>query len=396
MEIVSLRDMSFLKIIYAFLLLTVFWSFSTPQNRKVKAVTWQYRCIDSTRSLYDIQDGKGIKRWFGMAVGDLNNDGYPDVLAGKWLYTNPGPKGQQPWLRVVPGDTLDALGVADVDMDGKMDLLSVRCNEQYVLRRVGSGWQRQRLGTLPICNHLISSQGYTTARLFASGPAHWLMTDERGTIHAVPLQPNVPAIQIAQKTGCDKGLAVGELTRDKHPDVVAGLKTTTGWAVALFANPGQPSPHWQEQIIGTCANKPDRFVVADLNGDGRNDVLVSEGRYPGKDPDARLYALMQQPSGQFAADTLLMQYSMNSLSVGDLDGDRDPDFVVGEHKGPFLRLIWAENNGKGRFTFHEIDRGKEHHIGCLLTDIDRDGDLDIVSSGWDRHAYVHLWYNQRN
>jgi hypothetical protein len=186
------------------------------------------------------------------------------------------------------------------------------------------------------------------------------------------------------------------LTGDEYPDVITGQKTPTGWAIALYANPGLPSLAWQERPIGVCGNNPDRFVIADLNSDKRNDVLVSEARWPGKEPDARLYAFIQQPSGQFIADTLLMQYSMNSLSVGDIDGDNDQDFVVGEHKSPFLRLIWAENNGKGQFTFHEIDRGKEHHIGCLLTDIDRDGDLDITSAGWDNHAYVHVWHNQRN
>jgi hypothetical protein len=146
----SVYHMKLPKIIYLFLLLTAFCPFSPPKKRKANGVAWEYQCVDSTRSLYGIQDGKGIKRWFGLAVGDLNQEGYPEILAGKWLYTNPGLSGKRHWLRTIPGDTLDAMGTADVDRDGRVDILAVRCNEQFYLRhsRSGSGWPTAAAGNL--------------------------------------------------------------------------------------------------------------------------------------------------------------------------------------------------------------------------------------------------------
>ena len=73
--------------------------------------------------------------------------------------------------------------------------------------------------------------------------------------------------------------------------------------------------------------------------------------------------------------SILTACSMNSLDVADLDLDGDPDLVTCEHKGKNKRLFILENNGKGNFTPHVADRGKESHLGTRLYDMDSDGDL---------------------
>ena len=57
------------------------------------------------------------------------------------------------------------------------------------------------------------------------------------------------------------------------------------------------------------------------------------------------------------------------------------------------RLFVLENDGKGRFTQHVIDHGKESHLGTLLFDLDGDGDLDNLSIAWDEYRFLHLWRN---
>ena len=86
-----------------------------------------------------------------------------------------------------------------------------------------------------------------------------------------------------------------------------------------------------------------------------------------------------------------------SLDVGDIDGDGDLDIVVGEHD-PYrperARLLIFENDdGHGsRWRRWVVFTGDEHHDGALLVDIDRDGDLDIISIGWS-HNRVILYEN---
>jgi hypothetical protein len=109
-----------------------------------------------------------------------------------------------------------------------------------------------------------------------------------------------------------------------------------------------------------------------MNGDGRPDVVVTEERWPGPDPDASLYWFEQpaRPAGSsWTRHTVITEYSLNSLDVADMDRDGDSDIVICEHKGP-----------EGRFRLQIFEN-------------DGDGDLDIVSAAWDNYKFLHLWRN---
>jgi len=139
-------------------------------------------------------------------------------------------------------------------------------------------------------------------------------------------------------------------------------------------------------------------IIVEVNGDSRLDVVVSEERYPGPDPDASLYWFEQpsDPKNQtWKKHIVVTEYSLNNLDVADMDRDGDFDVITCEYKGPKgkFRLQIFENDGKGNFTEHIADRGKESHLGAKVADMDNDGDLDIVSVAWDNYRYLHLWRN---
>jgi hypothetical protein len=53
--------------------------------------------------------------------------------------------------------------------------------------------------------------------------------------------------------------------------------------------------------------------------------------------------------------------------------------------------VFENANGQGtNWNTHTVYTGDEHHDGAQVVDIDGDGDLDIISIGWD-HDRVLLY-----
>jgi len=79
-----------------------------------------------------------------------------------------------------------------------------------------------------------------------------------------------------------------------------------------------------------------------------------------------------------------------SLNVVDMDGDGDPDIVMGEYRIRFSEHteypahLWVfENLGQGAsWREHLVYFGDSHFQAAEVIDINGDGDLDIASKGW--------------
>jgi hypothetical protein len=167
--------------------------------------------------------------------------------------------------------------------------------------------------------------------------------------------------------------------------------TTDG---ALADVDGDGSADWAAHLIGDVAGAiyPDRVEAADLNNDGRVDVVVTEEN--GSPEGASTWIWLQPPSladdPGWPRQVLTVQGSTNSLDVADVDLDGKVNILTAEHRGK-LRLILWRNLGDARFEPFEIDQGHENHLGARLVDID--GDLDIAGIAFDAAGAVQLWWN---
>ena len=58
------------------------------------------------------------------------------------------------------------------------------------------------------------------------------------------------------------------------------------------------------------------------------------------------------------------------------------------------RVVVPHQSGSGAsLEAHPVDRGKESHLGTKAVDLDQDGDLDLVSIGWDEPTRIYVWRN---
>lgn len=372
------------------------------QSRVLTLDQWQYILIDSSRIGNDI-----VKNWgsFGLDFADGNDDGFGDILVGKNFYLNPGKNPLKGWQKSTIRDTTDNMFIINIDDDEYADVIGLSCNQQYWFKATDKEckhWKQIQIGNQPICSHKMTSMGYCKADVFAGGKPELFFTDPRGTIYCfeIPDDPATfwPVFIITKEGGSDKFLTGADIDGDGDIDLITACKINQKKYfnnICWFENPGTKTGNWKRHIIGEVEYTADHLVAVDFNGNGVCEILVSEGRSPEEYP-AGIYMFKAPSKNVFSNNwekkLITTQYSTNSLETADIDQDGDMDFVTGEHKGPRRLQIW-ENDGLGNFICHIIDSLKESHNGVRLFDIEGDGDLDIVSSGWYDKS-VHLWINK--
>lgn len=357
---------------------------------------------------------------YTFADFDLDGDGLKDIVTGGWWYKNPGTV-QGNWVRSTIGNDFDNVTwIYDFDGDGDLDLLGTTDDGSNPLGYEGSDlvWaQNDGFGSFTVFTN-IPSGDTTYSEPFLAGIAggvftiggpyqmaiNWNGAENTGS----PMQLLTPSANPAtgmwtlttltmDSTGED--IQIGDIDQDNDLDLFQGsnwirndLSTNGGWTTF---NTGITYP-----------TTPDRAQLADFDRDGDLDAVVGQLSAFNSDPDAKQlswFAAPADPTQLWIRNVIATDVS-GSLSVfaADIDFDGDKDIVVGEWRDQF-RLIAYENDlcDSGLFVERIINTGiagQEHHDGARVTDIDNDGDLDIISNGWfvgsNPHNFPRIYENQ--
>ncbi|OFX38062.1 MAG: hypothetical protein A2X03_03770 [Bacteroidetes bacterium GWA2_40_15] len=379
------------------------WENKTSDHKRVLN-SWTYIKADSSRERITDKDRPNGLKTFGLDMSDVTKDGYKDIVAGRYFYRNPEGNMTGLWPRSDLGSLYDGVLFTDVDGDEYGDIIAQHFPGVYWLEAEdtkGKSWKAMEIGTLPPTGHL-NSQGHETAQIMPGGKPEIIIATEEGLFYfEIPKDPMKipwPKIKVASGHTMDEGIGFGDIDGDGFIDLAVGkvYGNEKARGVVWYKNTGNGTPNWEEYPVTTTSFHPDRIRIADINGDGRQDVIITEERWPGKEPDASMYWVEQDIDAGaiiWKRHTIVTQYTMNNLDVADVDRDGDIDIITCEHKGPNEQLQIWENDGKGNFLKHVIDRGKESHLGSQFADLDNDGDLDIVSTAWDDYHLLHVWRN---
>ncbi|TDU34167.1 PKD domain-containing protein, partial [Gelidibacter sediminis] len=342
---------------------------------------------------------------------DLDGDGLNDIVTGGWWYKNPGSASGN-WIKnTIGGNFGNVVHVYDFDGDGHLDLLGTQIGAS------GSEYQGAQLmwakndgsGNFTVYNN-IPAGNTTYSEPFLAGIAggdfglgfayqmaiNWNGAEDTGspvqllTPTADPTTGTWTLIDISSDSS-GEDIKAGDIDGDGDLDLFQGIN----W----LRNDG--SGVWTTFSTGiTYSTTPDRIQLADFNGDGRLDGVVGQLGLGG-DSTRYEFAWFEAPEDptQPWIKHLLSDTVSGSLSVFaiDIDFDGDMDIVVGEWLNS-KRLIAFENDlcNSGGWNTHIINDGAlnlEHHDGAMVTDIDNDGDLDIISNGWINDKGPRIYEN---
>jgi FG-GAP-like repeat len=171
------------------------------------------------------------------------------------------------------------------------------------------------------------------------------------------------------------------------------LPPPAGADTATHQDPSSVVELWEDvttATIGTTREYTSGVELADLNGDGLVDILfASGGNYdaPGEPEFSRVF--LNQGSGKMfkeATKDVLGPEPMiaaRAIRVADVNGDDNPDIVVGTSFGTQSRLYLGEGEGRFREVTGTHFPQQRASIGDLkFGDADGDGDLDLALVDW--------------
>jgi hypothetical protein len=329
-----------------------------------------------------------------VAVGDMNGDGYPDIVVASELahliyLQNPGTGAEtERWERVIP-DVASGRGsfirvfLADFTGDGRLEVVTANKGAQSPTLQMPP----RAISYFSVGSDPLRSMSWTEHEL----------TRVRWPINAQPV----------------------DLDGDGDPDVVGG--STAENRIMWFENLGgggfsehpiqisgtavpQDRRRPRQQVEGAVVNGFNMDYV-DLSGDGRLDIVLAEAFHtlvwleqpPDTDQTWELHTI-----GTHWPDQLV------GLVVADINGDGRPDVMTGGYSRgprdqdgdidlstPMGRLAWFEHPGDARDNWirHDISRRKRGMFDKFVPrDMDGDGDVDFVSTRGNSVPYDGVFW----
>ena len=174
---------------------------------------------------------------------------------------------------------------------------------------------------------------------------------------------------------------VGDLDGDGDPDIGFGARRYPDYEIGWLENPGVPGQPWPSHRISELGVGSTSVHLTDLDGDGRIDVLVSG------DPEGRSHPMFWYRSlgaGAFAAQqTLAILYGQSSdIQSADLDGDGRTDVIASVFvpSNDPSRLVWFRNEGStlGPERLLHMSRGQARPGLVVPADANDDGRMDLI------------------
>lgn len=165
--------------------------------------------------------------------------------------------------------------------------------------------------------------------------------------------------------------AIADINKDGKPDYITGK---SGAQIFLYLQ--KSKTNWTRVILGENSPSEVGAAVCDVDGDGWLDLVTGGAWYknPGKEPFEKFERIAFDPALSRVHD----------LFLADIDGDGKKDVITMSDQN---NLRWYSISENPRELWKRTDIGASVHSGIGIGDIDKDGDPDIVRSDvWFENA----------
>ncbi len=370
---------------------------------------------------------------YTAVIGDLNGDGKPDLavnargVAGAnpgllFVYRNVSTPGTINGSSFASPDTLSMFAVgnqptnikiADMDLDGKPDLVvSLQSSSRIAIYRNTSTGTTMSFapGVIYSENHVGKSPNVIAIADFDGDGRPDVAVSSKDTNNFVVFR-NLSTPGVINTTSMDTprafrgswlnfGICAADLDHDSRPDIVMVDDSVEKAWVFRNISTGPGNINFAAADTFGVGVDPADMQLADINGDGKTDLLVANTTF------GTLSVLQNLSTGpgslnfatkvDFVTDSAFAAtYSASSLAVGvaagDMDGDGKVDVVV-SNAGSGNISVFRNNGLSGTITSGSLSRPFMQTVGgnpvsLNIGDLDGDGYPDIVAG---QYFYNHI------
>lgn len=265
-----------------------------------------------------------------------------------------------------------AVTAADVNLDGRLDLIGIGASTTLVLTNYNSGSFGSN-ATLNAGGHCavtfdLNNDGKPDLVIGGNASSVFVFTNNGSGRFGSNATLNVPSPVYA--------MAVADVNGDGEPDlVVVNYNNVAG--LTIFTN--NASGVLVSNATYVAGNFMQSVAAVDVNGDGLVDLITPNGS-----PTPGVLILTNNGSGVFGSNATLNipygstgAFSISTVASADMNGDGLIDLIGydgSQPKGNFF--VWT-NSGAGFGTYVKIPAGGES-MGMALADLNGDSKPDLV------------------
>lgn len=329
-----------------------------------------------------------------VAVADIDGDGHLDIVAAGidahdiawWRNSNQGTEWQKLPVDEEFGGAVSVYP-ADMDGDGDVDLVGAALSDNEV-----TWWENQNGNGTSWEQHFIDS--FATARavyaadMDGDGDLDVLAVGSDNVDWWENQNGNANSWQNHTVDSDFNGVTAvvaWDIDRDGDQDVIASGGSHISW--------WENGQSWQKHTVDDSFDGAEFVYVADINGDGRLDLLGAA-----RDDDDITW---WQNQSIHRNTTYAVEHEMTqgfdyaaSVYAADIDGDGHMDIIAAARDDNDITW-WQNENGDGSSWDEDTvqdDFGGAHAV--VAADMDQDGDLDLIGAAQSDDDIA--WWENKN